>query len=436
MSYPSILRNTGFRNLWLGQAISQVGDAFYYVTFMFMVKKVTGSNAMVGYVGAAEMLPFLIFGPFAGVLADRIDRRKLMLWSDLASGGWLVALALMVLLLGSPPVWAIFASAFFLSTARAFFLPTKNASIPNLVAKEDLLEATSLSMATENVVKLAGLGVSAGMLALLYGLESNLFFVTAVAINSLSFFGSAVFIAKLPSIMPRREDLGEEPHPMRDFVEGLRYVKRRSVLVTLLLTQMGIHVLIAPFFVTYIASNDQWFGGKPQTLTWFEFAFFIGMIIGSAFVAKVKIVRPGISFAIANAILGLAVAAMAYSPWFWPYMLWNVVCGLALPFALIPMQTYMQMTVDDGFRGRVNSTLTTLSTSMMPVGMALGGVILERLGLVSTYLVMGLGIVAVAGAAVLGPAFRRAEMPRQDRPMTEQDAEPTAPGQTPEAAVA
>ena len=270
MQSPSVLKIRSFRDLWLGQAISQVGDAFYYVTFMFMVKKVTGSNAMVGYVGAAEMLPFLLFGPYAGVLADRMDRRKLLLWSDLVSGGWLLLLAFLVLLLGSPPVWAIFASAFLLSTARAFFLPTKNAAIPNLVPKDQLLEASSVSMGTENVVKLAGLGVSAAMLSLLYGLESNWFFIAAVAVNSLSFFGSAVYVRRLPVLLPDRSDLHEAPHPMRDFVDGLRYVKRRAVLVTLLFVQLGVHLLIAPFFVTYIASNDQWFGGKPQTLTWFE----------------------------------------------------------------------------------------------------------------------------------------------------------------------
>lgn len=89
-----LLRIPAFRNLWLGQAISQIGDALYYVAFMFMVKKITGQNAMVGYIGAVEVLPYFIFGPFTGVLADRIDRRKILLWSDLLCGILLLGLAL------------------------------------------------------------------------------------------------------------------------------------------------------------------------------------------------------------------------------------------------------------------------------------------------------------------------------------------------------
>ncbi|MEA2554611.1 MAG: transporter, family, macrolide efflux protein, partial [Fimbriimonadaceae bacterium] len=74
-----LLRIRGFRDLWLGQAISQIGDSIYYVAFMFMAQKVTGSIAMVGYVGSMEMLTYLLVGPYAGVIADRNERKRIML---------------------------------------------------------------------------------------------------------------------------------------------------------------------------------------------------------------------------------------------------------------------------------------------------------------------------------------------------------------------
>ena len=107
-----LLRIPAFRNLWLGQSISQIGDALYYVSFMFMVSQLTGRVDMVGYVGAVEMLPFFIFGPYTGVLADRIDRRLILLWSDLISGFVLVGLAVMAFAMGTPPVWSLFVAAF------------------------------------------------------------------------------------------------------------------------------------------------------------------------------------------------------------------------------------------------------------------------------------------------------------------------------------
>src|SRR5512141_456562 len=106
MFLRQLLQYRAFRNLWLGQAISQLGDSIYYVAFMFMAQSVTGSFAMVGYVGAMEMLPYMLFGPYAGVLADRMDRRKVMLYSDLASAAFLLGFAVLVSAFGgSPPTW-------------------------------------------------------------------------------------------------------------------------------------------------------------------------------------------------------------------------------------------------------------------------------------------------------------------------------------------
>src|SRR5688500_12870764 len=103
MFRSDILAIKAFRNLWLGQAISQIGDAFYYASFMFMVEHITNSKPMVGYVGAAEALPFLLFGPYAGVVADRIDRRKIMLLSDIISGLTLCMMAAVLFLQAQPP---------------------------------------------------------------------------------------------------------------------------------------------------------------------------------------------------------------------------------------------------------------------------------------------------------------------------------------------
>ena len=199
---PSVLHIPAFRNLWLGQAISQIGDALYYVSFMFMVKKFTGSDAMVGYVGAVEMMPFFLFGLYTGVLADRMDRRTILLWSDLLCGIFLVPLGVMGVFMPVPPVWTLFVAAFLMSTVRAFFLPTKNATIPAIVPEKDLGKAISLSMATENFMRIGGLAVSVLVLAGLYNLSPQMFFVAVVLLNSLSFFLSAIFVAKLPPSFP------------------------------------------------------------------------------------------------------------------------------------------------------------------------------------------------------------------------------------------
>src|SRR5580693_2693012 len=136
MTYDDVLRIRPFRNLWLGQSISQIGDSLYYVAFMFMVKKVTGSSAMVGYTGALELAPYLLIGPYAGVIADRLDRRVIMLASDLLSALVLLVFSAALLTGVAPPAWGILLLAFLLSSVRCFFLPAKSAAIPALVPPE------------------------------------------------------------------------------------------------------------------------------------------------------------------------------------------------------------------------------------------------------------------------------------------------------------
>jgi MFS transporter, DHA3 family, macrolide efflux protein len=406
---PQVLHIKSFRDLWLGQAISQLGDAFFYVVFMFMAEKVTGSLEMVGYVGALEAIPYLLFSPYAGVLADRLDRKRIMLVSDLVSGFVLLGFVTVILGAGKPPAFLILALAFALSTVRCFFLPAKSAAIPSLVPEDLLLKANALSSATQSFMPLIGLSISAGVLGVMYAIAPDAFFAITVGINALSFLGSAIFIARLPKMVPDRSD-SKEQHPVADFVDGMRYVARNRLIKVLIAMLTVFRLMVSPFFVAYVAANKLWFGGKPQTLAWFEFFFFLGVIGGSAWAARVKFRRPGYAIAAGFSITGLTVAAMAFSPFLSLFCLWNLLAGIAVPFGDIPINTMLQVKVHDAFRGRVNSVLSMVGTGIMPVGLLLAGLLVQHGGLQLTFLVMGLGMVVAAMGALLDREFRRADL--------------------------
>lgn len=405
-----ILGIRSFRDLWLGQAISQIGDSIYYVAFMFMAQRVTGSIAMVGYVGAMEMLPYLLVGPYAGVVADRIDRRKIMLLSDVCSAAALISFAVMVLGFGGkPPVWSLLAVPFALSSMRCFFMPAKSASIPNLVPKEHLMKANALSSATFNVMYLMGLAFAASVIGQLYDATPKYFFLAVLGLNSLSFLGSAVFIARLPAILPDREH-AEDRHPVQDFRAGLGFIRRRRDLTVFTLMLAAFRLGVAPFFVVYVAANKEWFGGRPQTLTWFEFAFFGGMVVSSALVSKVKIRRPTVAFSLNLALVGVFVAIMGVSPNIWAFVVLNVLCGLVIPFGDVPMITYLQTSVEDAYRGRVNAVRDMVSTGVMPISMVLAGSLVKELGLSTAFIVMGISMVVPALAGMLDRRYRGVEL--------------------------
>jgi MFS transporter, DHA3 family, macrolide efflux protein len=423
MSYRDLLRIRAFRNLWLGQGISQLGDAFYYVVFMFMVKKITGSIVLVGVVGALETLPFLLFGAYAGVVADRIDRRLIMLLSDLVSGLALALFAIVVFFDRTPPLWLMLATPFLLSSVRCFFMPAKSAAIPAIVPRDKLLRANALSMMTQNMAPLLGLSLTAGVLGLIFDQAPHWFFFICVTLNSASFFGSAYFIALLPKIEPVRLD-GEQRHPLADFREGIAFIRRRHDLKVLIGLLAGFRLMVSPFFVVYVAANELWFGGRPQPLAWFEFAFFVGMIVSSFQVGKMDVRRPGMFFCWGLATTAATVAAMAFSPYFWLFVLWNVVAGLAVPFADIPINTYMQASIPDGVRGRVNSVVQMVSMGVMPIGMGVAGILIERVGVVAGFLIMGTGMLAAVGVGFADRQFRTLRMPTAEELPPEPSAEP------------
>jgi len=403
------LKIRAFRHLWAGQAISQFGDAFYYVVFMFMVAKLTGEPKMVGFVGAAETLPFLLFSAYAGVVADRIDRRKIMLLSDVLCGAVLVLFGALIFFNQHPPTWTLLVTPFVISCVRVFFIPAKNAAIPALVPEDILMKANALSSMTQSFMPLIGLAMSASVLGVLYAISRTWFFAAAIVVNALSFFASAHFINMLPAIVPDRKD--EEKHPLTEFVEGLRYIRHRKVIAIQIALASLANLMISPFFVVYVITNDQWFSGKPQTLTWCETVFFLGLVSGSMLIGKVRIKHPGRSHILNTAIVGAAVMAMGFSHNIWLYLGWNFVCGIAIPFWDIPMTTYVQLNVEDAFRGRVNSVQWMLRAGIMPIGMATAGLFVKSVGLVNAYLVMGGGMACAALIGLMSRSFRSATMP-------------------------
>ena len=382
---------------------------------MFMVKKVTGSSAMVGYTGALELAPYLLIGPYAGVIADRLDRRSIMLASDLLSALALLLFSAVLATGIAPPVWCILLLAFLLSAVRCFFMPAKSAAIPALVPPELLMKANSLSMATQTLMPIIGLSLSATVLAALYYLSPQWFFLGTVSVNALSFLGSAWFVARLPKVLPVRTDT-QVVHPFTDFLDGMRYVRRRHDLKVLIALLTVFRFSVAPFFVAYVVANDLWWGGpdhhgKPQTLAIIELVFFAGMVFTSLAMGKVTARHPAKWFCWGLAAVGVTVVFMAWSPQIWLFCVWNFLAGLGVPAADIPINTYCQLSVEDAFRGRTNSVLSMIANTAAVVGNGLGGVFVAKFGLSVAFLAMGTGMVLACLVGLLDPKFRNVTMP-------------------------
>lgn len=400
----SVLSIRPFRSLWLGQTISLFGDSLFYVTNAFMVKLITGQNTMVGLVGALESIPFLLFSPLAGVLADRMDRKTLIIASDLVSGGCMLALGIACFGKTKPPVEFLLVNAFVLSSARVFFTPAKNAAIASIVPGDRLLEASALNGSTQGIAPLIGLTLSAALLGAFYAISRATFFSMAVIADAATFLISAAFCTALPSLIPSQD--AKERHPWTDFKEGIRYIRSRRVLWIALVMGLVSNLVISPFFVVYVAANEAWFGGKPATLSWIEASFFLGLVVGSVLVGLLKIRRAGLSLIVGYSICGLTILAMAFLPHLGPWLTLNFFAGVAMMGAALPFQAYRQKVVPTEFQGRVQSSLVMATQGVMPIGQSLGGLLLDRVGIAGSFAAMGIGLTAASLASGFDRSFR------------------------------
>src|SRR5438874_7478862 len=214
-SYLSILRaNRNFRLLYIGQTISQLGDWFNAVAVFALLLDLTGSATAVAWMMIVQFLPVALIGPLAGVVVDRVDRRRLMIVTDLLRGCLILAL---LLIRRREEVWIAYVVMAFTVGAQAFFEPARTATIPNVTAAEELLTANALSSATWSAMLAIGASIG-GVVAAVAG--RNVAFV----VNALSFFASAIFLARTqydatpPAMPPLRGVLALTG--ITDLVEG------------------------------------------------------------------------------------------------------------------------------------------------------------------------------------------------------------------------
>lgn len=230
----AVLRNNrNFRLLFIGQAISQLGDWFNSVAVLALLLELTGSATAVAWLTITQFLPTAVIGPIAGVVVDRVDRKRLMVGMDVLRG--LVVLGLLFVR-HRDQVWLIYVIMALTVGAAAFFEPARTATIPNVTTKDELMEAAALSSATWSAMLAIGAGVG-GLAMALFGRDG------AFILNGLSFFVSAIFISRTqfrdpPRGGPRATNLAALTG-VTELLEGFRYVRSRSHVAALMSVKAG-----------------------------------------------------------------------------------------------------------------------------------------------------------------------------------------------------
>jgi hypothetical protein len=229
-----VRENRNFRRLWCAQIVSELGDWFYALAIYNLLLRLTGSAASVGLAVVLQVLPQTFVGPTAGVVNDRISRKRVMIAADLLRA---VVVLGMLLVRSRGAVWLVYLLLLAETVMAAFFEPARNAAIPNITSEEELLAANTLSSVTWSFNLSVG-AMLGGVVAVLLGRDA------VFLLNSLSFLASAWLISRM--VFPEPHLAASEPLRARDLVdfspvlEGARYVRSRARLFATVFVKAGL----------------------------------------------------------------------------------------------------------------------------------------------------------------------------------------------------
>jgi MFS family permease len=386
----AVLRQRNFFLLWSGGVLSVIGDYFLFVALPFFVYERTGSALATGAMFIAETLPRLIFGSVAGVFVDRWDRKKTMVLSDLSRA--LIVLPLLLVAAGGP-LMLVYAVAFVEASVSMFFLPAKGATIPNLVAEEDLTAANSLNSLSEEVPSLVGALLGGALLGVV-GLSG------LILLDVATYLASALLISLIS--VPTAAAPDEEPevtpevavsawaNALKEWLGGLRLIGRdRSVAILFAVISVAtvgegvVTVLVIIFF------RDVLEGGSAE-FSYFIAAYGVGGIAGGLLLGWTStLIDETRLFSLSLIANGLLLVAIFNIPVLAVIVALAVLSGMTVVGWLVTSQTLLQKWVGDRYRGRVFGALETTQALTILLGMGLAVVLAGSLGVVVVLSIVG-----------------------------------------------
>jgi MFS family permease len=418
-----------FRRLWLGTMLSRTGGSMTAFAVTLQVYDLTRSPAAVGGIGVAIFIPLLLITLPGGTLADRVDRRRLVLLvtvGEMAVSASLFALTVS----GHAGLWSLYGLVAVDSTLSSVNAPARQSFIPRLVPREHLAAAIALNRIIFQVVLIAGPAL-AGVVVAGAGLRGC--YLADVA----SFAGALWSVARLPAMPPPAPAEGSPADRPRSglalTLEGLSFIRRTPVLCGTFLadvnaTFFGLPVALFP------AINAERFGGDPRTLGLFQTAIGVGGLVSAVFAGPLRHAsRHGLVMLACVAVWGGAFALFAVAGSLWLTLLALGLAGLADTFTVVVRGLIVQAVTPDEFRGRVLAADYLVGAG----GGELGSLEAGLVGSLATPVISAVtgGLATIAGAVVIGaalPAFRRYRAGPDDSPAPSASLAP-APASSPSA---
>lgn len=396
------LRHRNYRYLWLGQTGHSATLWMDQVARAVLILELTDSALMLSLVVAVRLLPILLFGLIAGAVADRSDRKQVLMTTQFVTFGTHLFLGVAVAA-GFIETWQVFVTAFVAGTAMAFNQPVRQSIIPMTVPREDLLNAVALNSTALSFMRIGG-GSIAGLLLIPFDV-GGVYLVTA-GIYVLVIL--TTWAMRIPGEVTVRKETGI----FEDLQEGFGYVAANPTLLWVTGLALILFVFGFPYqqvFVPLLAKETLDLGDSG--VGFLAGATGVGAFVGSLVVATKSSARPGLQLIINMLVFGGALVAVS---------LQETVIGTAVLLALAGSMTVTYMAFTNGIlleqstpemHGRVMSLLS-LDRGLIPLGSILAGVLVAGIGIRPGLFVLGAAILVLSTLALLVAGRRLASISR------------------------
>jgi len=392
------LEHRNYRLFFAGQIVSLSGTWMQSVAQSWLVYRLTGSPALLGLVGFASQIPVFLLAPLGGMVADRHQRRNVLLVTQ--STAMVLALTLGVLTVsGVIEVWHVFVLAALLGSVNAFYVPTQAAFVVDMVGKQDLMNAIALNSSMMNGARIVGPAIAGLLVA---GIGEGWCFIV----------NGATYVAVLTSLgmmrMPKHTAAPLQVSPLAHIIEGFRFAAHNGPVRKLLLTLGLVSLFGMPYMVLMPIFADRILHGGPEGLGILMGAAGLGALAGALTLAMRRQLK-GLSVWVASATsaFGVAIIGFAYSRSFWLSAALLVPTGFSMMLQMAGSNTLVQAMVPDHLRGRVMAVYSMMFMGMAPLGALLAGSLADRIGSPATVALGGVVCIAAGAVFIRGlPRFR------------------------------
>lgn len=400
-----MIREKWFRTyftIWVGQFVSMLTSYAVNFAVIIWLSLEMQSAEVLAYAGIAGLLPQALIGPFAGVFIDRLNRKKVMIYSDLFIA-FSTFLMILVLKQGYQDLILIYILLGLRSIGSAFHSPAMQAITPLIVPEDDLLRVAGINQLLQSVSSIAGPAL--GALAITYLPISEVLYLDIIGAAGAIISLSLVIIPSLPS-----QGKGSFFTVINDLKDGLNAIQENTGLKYLFMYSMMATFFIMPVAVMFPLLTTGHYGGDKFEMSVIEVIWGIGMLIGGSILGGIRISISKVALVnAAHLLIGLTIAVSGIFPssWFWVFVAVTGLGGLSMSVFSATFMTIIQQQVKPEYLGRVFSLYFSIAVLPSIIGLLFTGYVAEWIGVASAFIIAGILIMMVGVASFLTPPLMR-----------------------------